>query len=63
MTKDISKFWSANEAAYRLGVSKTWLLKMAHEGRITPEPTKLNLNKFRGIWLFDRESKIISKNN
>lgn len=52
-------YHSAAVTAHRLKISKTLLLMRAKEGRVRPEPIKVN-GKANSPWLFSPIAKIIA---
>ena len=47
---------SAQTTAYRLGISKTWLIELVKRGRIHPPPEKM-VNGKRSVYLFSPKAK------
>jgi hypothetical protein len=54
-------FISAAALAQKLGVSKTLLIRRAHEGRVKPEPVRLE-GKQNAPFLFVPSAKIVKDN-
>lgn len=57
----MTMFYSAAVTAHRLGISKTYLINLAKQGKITPPPTRMEGSG--NPWLFAPNSSLKQAKN